>query len=334
MNRPRFVRVTPNIDLLDFRTSVDGCLQLVTAASQFDSAGASPFDLRDDTAYRAWRDVKLAAAPAGAGAGALWVDIDDPFRLSSAEKHRIAEALERANLALYRLSRPCDEKRMVRALGAQLGLHRLDGNLCADEDNVSAIRVVEKRAVGEYIPYTDKRLNWHTDGYYNATDAQVRGIILHCAMPAAEGGANAFLDHEIAYILLRDENPDYIAALMAPDAMTIPPNVQNGETLRPAQSGPVFSVDDGGHLHMRYSARGRNIEWSPDPVARAAAARLLDLFETGSPFIVHHRLAAGEGVISNNALHCRDAFRDDPASGRVRLLYRARYYDRIRIGTD
>ncbi len=303
---------------------------MVTAASQFDLGRSSPFDLGDEQAYLAWRGAKLAAAPAEA----LFVDIDDPFALTHAEKQRIAAALERANLAIYRLSKPCDESAMVRALGRQLGLHRLDGNLCADEDSISAIRVVEKRAVGEYIPYTDKRLNWHTDGYYNAADAQVRAIVMHCAVPAAEGGENAFLDHEIAYILLRDENPEYIAALMAADAMTIPPNVQNGETLRPAQSGPVFSVDAEGHLHMRYSARGRNIEWRPDPLTRAAAARLLDLFETGSPFIVHHRLAAGEGVISNNALHCRSAFRDDAASGQVRLLYRARYYDRIKIGAD
>jgi hypothetical protein len=34
------------------------------------------------------------------------------------------------------------------------------------------------------------------------------------------------------------------------------------------------------------------------------------------------------GVICNNVLHARTAFRDDPS--RPRLLYRARYYDRIR----
>jgi len=34
------------------------------------------------------------------------------------------------------------------------------------------------------------------------------------------------------------------------------------------------------------------------------------------------------GVICNNVLHTRSAFRDDPAH--PRLLYRARYYDRIR----
>ena len=42
-----------------------------------------------------------------------------------------------------------------------------------------------------------------------------------------------------------------------------------------------------------------------------------------------YRLQPGEGLISNNALHCRSGFRDDPATGRTRLVYRARYYDRI-----
>jgi hypothetical protein len=262
------------------------------------------------------------------------VDLRDPFHLTGAEKSRIARALERANLAIYRTAGDYDARSMVRALGAQLGLRRLDGNLCADDGNISAIRVAGQRGVGEYIPYTDKRLNWHTDGYYNAPDAQVRAIVMHCASPAVEGGENGFLDHELAYILLRDENPAYIAALMAGDAMTIPANVQNGRQLRPAHTGPVFSIDAGGHLHMRYSARARNIEWKADPLVRAAAQRLLNLFESGSPFILHHRLAAGEGVVSNNVLHCRGAFRDGAASGKTRLLYRARYHDRIVIRVD
>jgi hypothetical protein len=41
----------------------------------------------------------------------------------------------------------------------------------------------------------------------------VRGLILHCVQSAATGGENQLLDHEIAYILLRDENPDHIRAL-------------------------------------------------------------------------------------------------------------------------
>ena len=38
-------------------------------------------------------------------------------------------------------------------------------------------------------------------------------MLLHCVRDAAEGGVNRFLDHDIAYILLRDAIPTFIAAL-------------------------------------------------------------------------------------------------------------------------
>jgi len=41
-------------------------------------------------------------------------------------------------------------------------------------------------------------------------------------------------------------------------------------------------------------------------------------------------LRAGQGIICNNVLHSRSAFTDAADSGQVRLLYRARYHDRIR----
>ena len=287
----------------------------------------SPFAPGDEAAYGAWRERKLAGFPASIDE--LRVPVADGLRLRPAEKAAIGEALRRANLAVYRLADPSSgDKALVRQLGRQFGLERLDDNLCADEDAITSLQVVGRRREGEYIPYTDRRLNWHTDGYYNGPDRQIRAIVMHCVRPAAEGGENALLDHEIAYILLRDEDPALVEALMQPDAMTIPPNVQDGRVLRPAQGGPVFSVDAHGHLHMRYSARARNIEWKDDARVRRAAERLLGLFEDASPYIFRHRLEAGEGIISNNVLHCRTAFSDDPAAGRGRLLYRARYFDR------
>ena len=101
-----------------------------------------------------------------------------------------------------------EDKAPVRQLGQQLGLERLDDNLCSDDDSITSLKVVGKSREGEYIPYTNKRLNWHTDGYYNRPDRQIRGVILHCVQPAAAGGESALMDHEIAYIQLRDENPD------------------------------------------------------------------------------------------------------------------------------
>jgi alpha-ketoglutarate-dependent taurine dioxygenase len=159
-------------------------------------------------------------------------------------------------------------------------------------------------------------------------------VVLHCVSAAAEGGEHVYLDHEIAYLLLRDENPDYLAALMQPDAMTIPANTEAGVEIRPAQTGPVFSVEPrSGSLHMRYTARTRSILWKDDRSTRMAVGFLTELLGGESAFLFHHRLRPGEGIICNNILHKRTAFADDPETGRTRLLYRARYYDRIR-GTE
>lgn len=288
----------------------------------------SPFDLARDDLYRVWRDRKLADYPLTVAE--LMVPISTGMHLSAPERQALLQAVRRANLALYQLPREAAaDKAQIRQLGRQLGLERLDNNLCADEDGITALHVVEKRRLGEYIPYTNKRLNWHTDGYYNSPERQIRGYILQCVRPAASGGENAFLDHEIAYIQLRDTNPEYVTALMAADAMTIPANIQNGEELRGRQTGPVFSIDAGGQLHMRYSARGRNIVWKDDAGTQAAAECLLGLFQQDSPYIFRHRLTAGQGVISNNALHCRTEFSHAVDGANERLLYRARYFDRV-----
>jgi hypothetical protein len=219
-----------------------------------DIATASPFDPADEEAYAAWREQKLAGYPRSLEE--VTVEISDGFQLSGRELDAMNGALKRANLAVYRLPHAREGgKAAIRQLGHQFGLEQLDNNLCSDEDSITSLTVVAKRREGEYIPYTSQRLNWHTDGYYNSPDRQIRGVILHCVQPAATGGENAFLDHEIAYMQLRDENPAFVRALMAPDAMTIPPNVLNGREIRPQQTGPVFSIDASGHLHMRYSAR-------------------------------------------------------------------------------
>ena len=102
----------------------------------------------------------------------------------------------------------------------------------------------------------------------------MRAWLLYCAQPAAEGGANELLDHEIAYIRIRDENPDWIRALMATDAFTIPRNSEGGEQIRPDHGGPVFSISPvDGSLHMRYSARQRNIIWKDDKATQEARRR-------------------------------------------------------------
>ncbi len=254
------------------------------------------------------------------------MEIGDPRALTGAEREALLRRCRSANLAIYQCATPID-KTAVRRLGEQLGLTRLDDNLCADHDSISSLEVRSGGIHAGYIPYTNRTLNWHTDGYYNPGDQRIRAFVLHCVRNASQGGINQLLDPEIAYILIRDENPDYIRALMHPQAMTVPAN-RSGGAMRQAQNGPVFSVDQAtGCLHMRYTARTRSIHWRDDRITRDAVDFLVEILSRQTPYIIQHRLQPGQGLVCNNVLHNRSAFPNDAAGGR--LLYRARYYDRI-----
>lgn len=288
----------------------------------------SPFDLDDSEAYTSWRAAKLQDYPRRAEE--LIVPVADPYHLSGAERAALLERLRKTNMAIYATA-SSPQRALVRQLGRQLGLLEPDDNLCAD-GGISALEVQSQGRKGGYIPYSNRPLNWHTDGYYNEAGRYIRSFVLHCVRPAATGGGNTLLDPEIAYILLRDRNPEHIRALMRPDAMTIPPNVEAGTELRPARKGAVFSVEPGtGNLHMRFTARGRNIHWRADHATRAAIAALGALLEEDLPQMFRLRLAPGQGLLCNNVLHRRAAFTDAPGQGR--LIYRARYYNRV-VGTD
>jgi hypothetical protein len=132
----------------------------------------------------------------------------------------------------------------------------------------------------------------------------------------------------MAYIAMRDADPEMVRALAQDDAMTIPARGDGETTAREAVTGPVWSVDPGdGALHMRYTARTRSIEWKDEPRVRAAVAFLERLLDGDLPHVFRLRLAPGMGILCNNVLHDRSGFVDDPA--RPRLVYRARYHDRI-----
>ncbi|MEJ2345003.1 MAG: TauD/TfdA family dioxygenase [Gammaproteobacteria bacterium] len=304
----------------------------VSSASARGKGGDSPFLLANEDAYRRWRDAKLADYPHTVDR--LLVEVADPLALTASERDELVRRARKANTVLYQTSARSGtaDKVLARRLGEQLGLVRMDDNLCADDDSVSALRAMPSGSRHEgYIPYTDRPLSWHTDGYYNAPPQRIRAMLLHCVADAAEGGENALLDHEIAYLRLRDAEPGYVRALMQPDAMTIPANVEGDVEIRPARTGPVFAVDPlSGCLHMRYTARKRNILWKRDAPTLAAVAFLERLLAEESEYTLRCRLRPGQGIISNNALHKRSGFRDDPQAGRSRLILRARYYDRIR----
>ena len=215
-----------------------------------------------------------------------------------------------------------------------MGLTNLDPNMLADEDGITSLELMPAKHERGYIPYSNRRLLWHTDGYYNDSSHRITAMLLHCVRPALSGGENSLLDHEMVYLLLREQDPMYIKALMDPEAMTIPANLEAGEVERPAQSGPVFSTNEQGSLSMRYTTRVRSIIWKDNIATKSAVKALANILDSDCKYIFHHRLEAGQGIICNNVLHNRTSFKNGESTATQRLIYRARYYDRINSGTD
>lgn len=297
-------------------------------ASSATAKSVSPFNIANEEAYRYWRDQKLDQYPLSADK--LLVEINNPLVLSQNEKKELVYRCLKTNMAIYQTSAADIGKDLPRQLGAQLGLQNMDSNMLADDDGITSLEVMPGKQKRGYIPYSDKRLLWHTDGYYNDSAHQIQAMLLHCVRPAQTGGENSLFDHEMAYLLLREQNPEYVKALMAPDVLTIPENLEANEVKRLAQTGPVFSVNEkSGALHMRYTARTRSIEWKDNDATKAAITALTTLLASDCKAIFHHRLEAGQGIICNNVLHNRTSFSNGESALEKRLIYRARYYDRI-----
>jgi hypothetical protein len=293
------------------------------------NARNTPFSPGNTSAYKKWREWKLNRV--AEGIEELIVEVNDPRQLSGPEYTALHRCIRRNNMVIYAGNSGTDpDKSIPRTVAERFGLRQLNHNWLADDDGLTSLTVNDDGEHPQYIPYTNRPINWHTDGYYNPNEAQVHGLMLHCVHRAARGGENALMDHEIAYILMRDENPDYIEALMQPDVMTIPPGTDMHGNLREAAIGPVFSINSqSGDLHMRYTARRRNIKWKEDKGTCEARTFLEKLLNSGdSPYIYRGTLEPGMGLISNNVLHDRGGFSDMQGHPQ-RLLYRARYFDRI-----
>ncbi|MBL7004289.1 MAG: TauD/TfdA family dioxygenase [Gammaproteobacteria bacterium] len=285
------------------------------------------FDLSNPSAYLKWRDQKLNQYPSAIEE--LIVEVKNPLQLSKNEYLAMQQCIQKTNMVIFAGSTGDDpDKEIPRAMGAQFGLVKLDNNTGADNDGITSLEVKSSTWHKHYIPYTNRQIHWHTDGYYNKLSQQIYGLQLHCVHPASEGGENALMDHEIAYILLRDQNPDFIKVLMDENAMTIPENKQDDEIIRPDRSGPVFMAGPNGNLHMRYTARKRNVIWLQNDLMQQALDALDKILNTSSNYIFRGTLQSGQGFISNNVLHDRSAFNDNEAT--PRLLYRLRYFDRIK----
>jgi alpha-ketoglutarate-dependent taurine dioxygenase len=256
-------------------------------------------------------------------------DISSP---TAEEKSRLQALCRRANMAVYVTDPAATDDAIMRAglrqFATAFDLSTMESHRSAEDDGIVAIEVNQSDGKRGFIPYTNKPLSWHTDGYYNPPATPIKAMLLHCVRPAREGGINALLDPEIAYIRLRDKGRALIAAMLRPEAMTIPESREEDGSVRPVSTGPVFLIDADGAMTMRYTARSRNIIWRDDEDTKAAVA-LLDrlLAHEEEPLILKYKMAAGEGLLSNNVLHTRTAFENHDVA--ARLLYRVRYRQRV-----
>ncbi len=288
-----------------------------------------PTEIRNEDVYQSWRAEKLESYPSVASE--LTVEIDHPGQPNPQQIEALKEICRKTNIAIYAAPEEVIEDKCIPLdLGRCLGLESVDRPLTTEEDGVSELAVAADGEKSAYIPYTDRSLGWHTDGCYNAADQLINGFILHCVRAAPEGGENYLLDPEIAYILLRDENNDYIDGLMQPDALTIPANIENGEVIRAEQSGPALSIDPATNaLHLRYTGRKTHVHWLGDPRLKGALAFLKQILSTEGPYIFKVKLKSGSGLVGNNVLHNRTKFTDGEVAAAKRLIYRVYYHDRI-----
>jgi len=288
----------------------------------------SPYLLENEGEYQAWRARKLNYRQEVSATRVF--ELDQQGRLSRSMLPLLRKQVAAYNFVIFQSVGELDKAEFL-ALNRQFGLVALDANLGADEDRVTSLQVVgdtDNRA--RYIPYTNRAMNWHTDGYYNPFERRIDAFALYCVNQAGRGGGNYLFDHEMMYMLIRDQSPSALVALMRNDMLCIPANVQQNQVIRAEESGPVFSLQSGSCvLNMRYTSRPQNIVWKTDKRSTDALNLVREILMDGSA-MVEVRLQPRQGIVCNNVLHGRQAFHDtldQPA----RLIYRARYHDAINL---
>lgn len=246
------------------------------------------------------------------------VEIKDINRATKNEISKIRSTLDKFNSCLYRSNRDLESNSCLLDFAKAVGMKTFDcNNIEANE--ISTISSIKNEKI-QYIPYTNKALNWHTDGYYDKKP--LFSWLLHCINPADDGGENYLLDHELAmreYVLSYDD----IEILMNKRAITIP---ESQGSNRSEISTYIFSFDnDYEKLHMRFSMRKDNIKMSDKTFT--AMSKLTNVIENNcSKYSITYKLAKNEGILSNNILHGRNSFKDDKVQ---RKLLRIRSYERL-----
>ncbi len=279
-------------------------------------------------AYQFWRDDKLANI--ASSLDACLVEVDNLNCLTNAEKNQILRLCSANNFALFQTSISTNIETNLVRFNQQFGLQEFDQHLYVKDQGLAHITRTEQRDQAEFIPYTDRAIGWHTDGYYNPIDNRIRAFSLFCANPALSGGENQWIDHQIVYLLLREQNHDVVKALCHPQAMSIPQHMVDGEVRRPTSTGPIFFIDElSQQLSMRYTQRKKNIEFYNSTEIVEAVKLLDELLAKQTQHHFTHPMQAGQGLICNNILHTRRSFIDD--DNHPRLMLRGRYFDQIQM---
>ena len=285
----------------------------------------SPFILENQTEYISWRDKKLSLYPKDIESLSISFDFED---IDINKITQLKKIVKDYNFAIYNFSAQVSDEKL-QEFCVQLNLMSSVSNLLADQNGISSITdnssLVQKKSNIEYIPYTNKPLNWHTDGYYHPLDSTVKSFLLHCNEPAQKGGENLLLDHEILYIFLRDHNPDFIDVLMQENIMEIPKNKNSGSSS--SSIGPVFYIDTENFLNMRFTSRQQNIIWKKDDMIKKIKDYISSFILDDDKYIFKLLLKKNQGYLANNILHKREGYLDGENK---RLLKRLRFSERIR----
>ncbi|MEN6586891.1 MAG: TauD/TfdA family dioxygenase [Sulfuricella sp.] len=279
------------------------------------------FNLDTGEDYKKWREEKLASYPKNVGD--LVVELGDMTSLTKGEKSKIMELVELANMCVYTAGAADLSMDSLLALGKQLGVSDTD----KARRHSNSDELTNSRILNSAIPFTTRNVRWHTDATYYGSDKTIQALFLLCKRPAVEGGSNKVLDNEILYILLRDKNPDALRVLMNQNCFKYR-NPKTGE-IAENLGGKVFWANADGNLCHRFSFRKMDMAWSEDADVTAARAALESMIQEESEYVIEGRLESGLGLISNNVLHTREKLVDSDNPERTRLLFRARFYDRV-----
>jgi len=249
----------------------------------------------------------------------LKVSLCDINHVSKTEISQIKQKLTKFNCCIYASGTDLNDNSKIMRFAQSLGMKTFDSHNI-DDSAISMISADKNENNMRYIPYTNKGLNWHTDGYYD--NKPIFSWLLHCVEPALSGGENFLLDHELAireYVLKHDD----ITCLMNNQAFSIPTDevAERGVT-----SNYVCDMNNEyKKLHMNFSMRKENIILNKD--SKSAMSKLIKIIkEDCKKYHLTYKLSRNEGIVSNNILHGRNAFKDGPV---MRKILRIRSHERL-----